>query len=238
MLYFLHGTDTHASRKKLHELLAAVHKKRPDAELFRMNADNWSSEQFDELVASRGLFESKYIVVLDHVWEKKDAKDHIVERRADMHEAEHVFLVLEGKTDVATVKKMEATADKAQEFTAAESGKKERFNIFSLTDGLVARDKKRLWVSYRELLAQGAAPEEMHGILFWQVKNMLLASRAHDQKETGLTPFAYKNALSGSRNFSDTELASLSSSLVDMTHRVRTGAGEMEIMLEKLILTL
>jgi len=236
MLYLLYGTDTNKSRSKLHELLDLAQKKRPDAELFRLHAENWSEGQLDELMQSHGLFESKYTVVLDGLLEKKESKSAMLDRLDALRDSDQIFLMIEGTVDAATLKKIEAFAKQVQE-SALPQNKKPSFNIFSITDKLVQKDKKGLWISYIDLLQKGAGPEEVHGILFWQVKNMLLASRA-DQKETGLSPFVYKNALSGARNFKEEELVSLSSRLVDITHRVRTGKGEMEVMLEKWILEL
>ena len=86
-------------------------------------------------------------------------------------------------------------------------------------------------------MLKGVGLEEIHGIFFWQVKNMLLASLEGSQKETGLSPFVYKNALKGARNYKTEELKNMSSELVDMTHKVRTGKGELGVMLEKWVLS-
>ncbi len=237
MIYFLYGTDTHKARAKLHELLTLAEKKRPGAELFKITSENWSEGMLDELIVSQGLFEQKYTIVLDSVFEKKDIKGFVLDRLSAMNESEQIFLILEGAVDAPTVKKVTANAKQVQVFEKVES-KKPSFNIFSITDHLIKKDKKHLWISYIDLLDLGAGAEEIHGILFWQIKNMLLASRATSQTETGLSPFVYKNALSGSRNFDRDELVELSSKLVDITHRVRRGEGEMEVMLEKWVLEL
>jgi DNA polymerase III delta subunit len=237
MLYFLHGTDTYKSRAKLHELLTTLTKKRPDSEVFKITSENWSDVQFEELLVSQGLFDQKYIVVLDNLFEKKDVKDFVLDRIDTTKDVEHVFLMLEGKTDAASLKKIEKVAVKVQEFVKPESHK-ESFNIFGITDSLVRKDKKSLWVTYVDLLGHGAVAEEIHGVLFWQVKNMLLASKASSQQDTGLSPFVYKNALTGARNFTEQELEKFSSQLVDMTHRVRAGDGELEVMMEKWLLTI
>lgn len=236
MLYFLHGTDTYKARKKLHELLDLAQKKRPDAELFKITTENWSEGQFDELLVARGLFEQKYTVVLDTLFEKKEIKEYIVDRIKDAADSDQIFLLLEGKVDTPTLKKIEKVAKQVQEFVKPEIKKRE-LNIFSITDSLVKKDKKNLWISYTDLLARGAVAEEIHGILFWQVKNMILASRTKSAKETGLSPFAYTNALAGVRKYKSEELVKMSSDLVNITHRVRSGDGEIEIMLEKWILT-
>lgn len=235
MLYLIYGTDSHKSRKKLHELLNLAEKKRPNSELFKITTENWSESQLDELLVSQGLFESKYTVVLDNLFEKKDVKSYVMERLEGMKSSEQIFLWLEGSVDAVSLKKIEKFSEKSQEFAKLES-KKQNLNIFSIIDGLVQKNKKDLWIDYIDLLRKDAGPEELHGILFWQVKNMILASRGKDASEAGLSPFVYKNALNGARKYKTEELKEMSSALVYMTHRVRQGEGELEIMLEKWIL--
>lgn len=235
MIYFLYGTDTHKARKKLHELLDLAQKKRPGSELFKMTTENWNEAQFDELLVSRGLFESKYTVVLDNLFEKKEIKDYVLERLENLEVSEQIFLILEGKVDAGAAKRIESRAKQSQQFTKIESVK-QYSGIFSITDGLLEKDKKNLWISYVDFIGKGFAPEEIHGVFFWQVKNMILASHIGRQSESGLSPFVYKNALSGARKYKTEELTEMSSGLVNMTHRVRRGEGELEIMLEKWIL--
>ena len=235
MLYFLHGTDTQKSRKKMHEILGQLSVKRPNSEIFKMNSENWNAEQFFELLSSQGLFEQKYIVVLDSLLGQKDVKQTILEKLSEMQEAEHWFLVLDGRVDAPSIKKIEKHAFKSVEFEKKEV-QKESPIIFSITDKLLARDKKSLWISYNSLVSQGVAPEEIHGVVFWAVKNMIIASRVDSQKDSGLSPFVYRSALTGTRHYKTEELKEMSSSLIDMVHRVRNGEGEMDIMLEKWML--
>jgi DNA polymerase III delta subunit len=237
MIYFLHGTDTKNSRKKMHEILGQLSAKRPNSEVFKITGENWSEEQFDELLAAQGLFEKKYIVVLDFVLSQKDAREYVLEKLKEMQEAEHWFLILDGKTDAATAKKLEKFSYKSQEFSGAES-KKEQPIIFAITDKLLARNKKQLWSCFVDLLGRGIAAEEIHGVLFWAVKNMIIAARVDSQKESGLAPFSYSKALTGGSNYKLSELKKMSNDLVEMTHKVRTGKGDMEVMLEKWVLTI
>ncbi len=237
MFYFLHGTDTHKAREKLHSLLDLAKKKRPDAEVFKMTSENWSEGQFDELLISQGLFEQKYTVVLDNLFEKKDVKEYVLDRLEGVKDSDQIFLFLEGKVDVASLKKIEKHSEKTQEFEKAEKNKP-TLNVFAIADGLLEKDKKKLWLNYVDLLEKGGVPEEIHGILFWQVKNMILASRATSSNDTGLSPFVYKNALRGSRNYKTEELQKMSSDLVNMTHKVRQGEGEIGVMIETWVLSL
>jgi len=234
MIYLLYGTDTHSARKKLHQLLDLAQKKRPNAELFKINSERWDENDLDELIKSQGLFEKKYTVVLDNVFEKENAKEVVLDKLEDMQKSEQIFLVLESAVNADVVKKFEKYSEKVQKFEKIE--KKDKFKIFWVADGLLQKDKKSLWVSYLEALSKGAVAEEIHGIFFWQIKNMILASRSTSQTETGLAPFPYKNALTGSRKYKIEELQQMSSELVEITHKVRRGEGEIEVMLEKWIL--
>ena len=175
MIYFLHGTDTRKARKKLHELLQLSQKKRPGAELFKITAENWTEGQFDELLVSHGLFEQKYTVVLDNLFEKNlpagrrgEIKDYIMERLENLAKSEQIFLMLEGKIDAPTLKKIEKVSRQVQKFENKEAPRRE-LNIFSVTDGLVKKDKRHLWISYVDLIGKGAGAEEIHRILFFQV---------------------------------------------------------------------
>jgi hypothetical protein len=148
-------------------------------------------------------------VILDNLFEKgakNDTKEFILERVKGMKEAEHVFLSLEGKVDSATLKKIEKYADKVQEFNVSggsNPSKKKFSEVFSVANFLANKDKKNLWISFIDLLGKGVAVEEIHGILFWKVKDLILK---------------------GTRNYSKEELSKLSSDLVEMTHKVRQGS--------------
>ncbi len=221
----------------MHEILGQLSAKRPNSEVFKITTENWNEGQFDELVSAQGLFEQKYIVVLDFLFSQKDIKEKILERLKEMQDAEHWFLILDGKVDTTTIKKLEKFSYKTQEFKKPET-KKESPIIFSITDKLLARDKKKLWISYVDLTKQGISAEEIHGVIFWAVKNMIITSRVDSPRESGLTPFSYSKALSGSRNYKVEELKKMSNDLVKMVHRVRTGEGEMEVMMEKWMLSI
>jgi DNA polymerase III delta subunit len=188
-------------------------------------------------LVSQGLFEQKYTVVLDNVFEKKDAKAFVIDKIKEVNESDQIFLLLEGSVDAASLKKIEKHAKQVQEFKKPES-KKSYFNIFSITDGLLEKDKRKLWISYIDAIKKGSAPEEIHGIFFWQVKNMILASRARSAIDAGLSPYVFKNALTGARSYKTEELLEMSEELVEMTHKVRQGEGDMDIMLEKWVLGL
>ncbi|MBU6431130.1 MAG: hypothetical protein KGJ58_04405 [Patescibacteria group bacterium] len=243
MFYFLYGEDKEKSRKKAHEVIDGMIKKRPNASFFKVDSENFSLRKLEEMIGGQGLFYNKQIVFFDNIFENKEAKETILEKIKEIAESPNAFVFLEGKVDKATVGKIEKRAEKAQEFKFAENeGKtrefKKKFNTFSLADVFGRRDKKNLWVLYQEALSQGIAPEEINGILFWQLKSMIVASRSKDIKESGLSPYVFQKSKSFGRNYGEDEMKKLSSALVSVYHDSRRGIHDFDIALERFILSL
>lgn len=238
MIYFLYGTDFDKAHKKFEGLIEALQKKKPDASLLRFNEDNFEIERIAELTQGQGLFENKFIVALSHVCRNDEGKECIVANIKDIASSENIFVVLEEKVDAKTKKKFETHSEKVQEFEKKEVKERATFNRFAIADALGNRSRKDLWFRYQEALSENVAPEEIHGILFWQVKSMLSAKDAGSPEEAGLKPFPFKKAKSFSRNFTDKELCKLSEDLVGVYHTARRGIDDFDIALEKFVLNI
>jgi DNA polymerase III delta subunit len=112
------------------------------------------------------------------------------------------------------------------------------FNIFALTDAVGARDKKNSWVLYQKALASGMAAEEIFWKIVWIVKSMMIASKTKDYSETDMKEFPYKKAKGYAKNFSKVELENLSETLVVGYHNARRGIGEVDLVIERILLGL
>ena len=243
MFYFLHGEDKDKARKKAHELIDGLTKKRPNASFFKVDSENFSLGKLEEMVGGQGLFENKQIVFFDNVLEDKEVKGGILDKIKEIAESPNAFVFLEGKTDKATVGKMEKSAEKVQEFGMGKNSTQDKkppdkFNVFSLTDVFGKRDKKNLWTLYQEALSRDVAPEEVHGILFWKLKSMIVASKSENVQESGMNPYVFQKSKNFGRNFSGEEMKRISSQLVSVYHDSRRGIHDFGIALEKFILNI
>lgn len=251
MLYFLHGTDTKKAREKAHELLVTLQKKKPDALVFRIGPDSKSEfasaterteQRFDDLlpqlIGGQGLFEQKMLVFADGVFENAEAEKAVMENLEEIGKSDNVFIFLEAKVAKALLLDITDVAERVQTFDRSKAKEAPAFNIFSLTDAFGKREKKKLWVLYQKALQTDAAPEEIHGILFWQLKSMLVASHATNAGACGLAPFVFSKSKGFLRNYTETELHSLSSALVRMYHDAHRGVHDFTVALERFILTL
>src|SRR3989344_461017 len=115
---------------------------------------------------------------------------------------------------------------------------KKKFNIFTLTDALGRRDKKGFWVLYQKAKLNNVSDEEVHGILFWQIKNMLLSFDAKDAEAAGLNDFVFRKSLGFTKNYSYNELKKLLRELVFLYHDARKGIHKIDIALERFILSI
>ncbi len=255
MIYLLHGENTEKARAKAHELVDTLRAKKPDASFFKIEAAQFSAEKLDELINSQGLFESKYIVLLDRVFENKEAKEQLLDSRKELAESPHIFIFLEGKIDKATLTKLEKVAAKSQAFEVNGSsdgfGGKSRnfavgetggqfsigeFNIFGLGDALGRRDRKELWFLYSKAALRDIPAEEIHGILFWAWKSMALAAASKDAAEAGINPYVFQKSSGFAKNFSKEELANMGGRLVRMSHDAHRGKVDFDIELERFVL--
>jgi len=233
MLYALYGKDTHTVRKKLTALIEQLLTKKPDAPYVRFDAETFTEDTLSEYISAHGLFSERGIVVLDGVI-FSDYGEKVLKQLKDIAESENIFVVVEEKLDAKTRTKLEKHAKKIQEFKISTKESSGEFNVFSLTDALGKRDRKLLWTKYQEAIRSGAKPEDLHGILFWQTKTMLLVM----QKNTkGIKPFVVGKAKRFLENWNEMELKKLSLELVSVYHRARSGAYGLETGLERLLLS-
>jgi len=248
MLYLLHGTDFKKSREKLHSMVNSLLKKKPDASFFKLDASNFSESQLDELVGGQGLFEQKYIVQMDGLLEYAKTKDFVIDKIDEISKSENIFLLIEENITKPVLKKIEKVAEKVQEFDEKETGGRKfgvigggelnlsEFNIFDLADAFGRRDKKEFWVLYQKAKMRDIPDEEIHGILNWQLKSILISQKSKNVEDSGLKPFVYNKSLRFAKNFEEGELEKLSSKIVSIYHDARRGLCDFSVEMEKFVL--
>ncbi len=238
MIYFVTGSERVRVHKTLDGLVGALQKKRPNALLFRMSGSEWNKDSFAGIAGGQGLFEHKYIVILESLFENEAAAEHLHEQIKELKAAEHAFLFVEYSPKAPVKNFLKKNAEKTWEVEEKTVVPKNEFNIFALTDALGNRDKARLWALYQRALMNGSEPEEIHGILFWQVKSMLSVAQSKNADEAGVKPFVWGKTQHFLKNYSLSELKKISSNMVNVYHLSRTEGGKLEDYLEEFTLTI
>lgn len=235
MLYLYLG-----DRKKIIDaqikLKNTLHSRRPDAEIFVLNFVNFSPEKLNELIFSQGLFEKKYIVVMRDVLGVEGAEKFFEENLENIQKSENVFIWAEEKIKVDLLKKIEKAKIEIKNLDVVKKEKEDAFN-FALADALAQKDKKKLWVLLEKDLKKGVSAEEIHSVLFWQMKNLSLAENTKTASEAGLSSFPYSKAKTNLKKWSKNEVREKTRELLKIYHESREGGLGLDLALEKFVLS-
>lgn len=242
MIYFFYGADRTRGRQAAKGLFDSLRAKKPDASFVYLDEESFAPLALDELIESQGLFEKKCVVLLLNISLAEEGENYLLEKGNALATSPNIFICFEGEPSKELSKLFLKIAEKSKEFGKKETAKTPAFNLFPLCDALASRNRKDVWVRYREAIGKGISPDEVHPMLFWQVKNLLLAKTFTGSPEkgpsaTGLSPYPYQKAKNTAKNWQEEELLSLSYKLVDVYHKARSGEEDFEIGLEKLLIS-
>ena len=233
MLKVFFGTDEIATRAQAQAYI----NKAADAgaTVERVSAENFASGLLEDLAEANSLFGGEQVIVLDTPSQSTDFNETVMEKLSLWEESAHTFVVIEAGLLAPAKKKYTKHAVSLDEFTAE---KAERFNTFAMADALAKKDKKQLWFLLQEAKAAGQSAEEIIGILWWQLKSLRLAASTTSAKEAGMKDFPYNKARRSLSNFKDGELGMLSRDLLALYHDGHAGTRDIDIALERWLLTL
>ena len=243
MIYLFCGNNFRSTRKNLRAFLDGLFIKKPTAAFIELDDESFTKSRLEELMASKGLFENETIVVLDSVFGNDAARDFLKDSMAELSQSSSVFIFFERELDARILKLFERYARRVWRSDKGEVVRKKEFNVFALTDALGKRDRKKAWALLQEAYQRGTPTENIHGILLWRIKSIIFVKDAESQGQRALSqlklnPFVLKKARSFSREFTRHELIQLSGRLVGMYHEARRGGEELDIGIEKLILSI
>jgi DNA polymerase III delta subunit len=212
MLYFFYGTDRDKARLALNKALEKAVKQ---ADTLRIT-DAHSPADLEASLQGPGMFSKARVVVYDSIvgGENEDMRARLLDALEALRDSDEHFYILEGAVDAATRKQIEKYAETSEKFDAP---KKEKDNtIFALSNALQKGDRKALWVGLMREFSKGAAPEAVHGLLFWGAKRMF--SSAHGAQER-------------------VRAEHLIAKLAELPHEARRRGEDLEYSLERFVLT-
>jgi DNA polymerase III delta subunit len=203
-------------------------------EIISFDETNVSAEEILNFAEQGALFGGKKLIRLDGSLEVEEILKVIIDEVELLAKSDNIFVFIESSILASDLKKIKSHAKICQEFKTLEK-KKETFNVFSLADALARRDKKTLWVMYQKALRSGKSPEEISGTLFWQLKTLAILEQGGGST---LSPYVVSKNKMAVKNFKTGEILDITSRLIQGYHRARRGVGDMEVVIERLILSI
>jgi DNA polymerase III delta subunit len=233
MLDIFFGTGTIAVRKNAFAKVASYEKE--GYMLQRIDAESYSPGLCRDIAQSASLFGEKMVYLIDTPSASLILKEEVESALEAFRESAHVFVVVEGTLQAVTKKLYTKFAGSIEEIVGDPN---ESFNPFALADALLEKDKKRLWILYWQAVEAGLSAEELIGTLWWQLKTVRLAQVTKTAAEADIKDFPYNKAKRALRNFKEGELETISHNLLTLYHEGHGGKKDIEVALEKWILTL
>lgn len=123
MFYLLYGKDTYRSKEKLKELVLHFQTKISSSGFFRIDENNFSENDFEELLKTKNLFDKKNIVIVDGVMGDKNFNNFIFDKLEQCAKSDNIFLFLEEEMEDKVLGKVEKFATKIQQFDLLEGAK-------------------------------------------------------------------------------------------------------------------
>lgn len=238
MILFIYGDDTKKVREKTTATVDGLLLKQKDASVFRIDAGSWDLSYVNELLNAQGLFLPKYVIVFSFISENKEFFAELLTLLKEMKSAEHICIIAEGEITEKNKEKIKKSAEKSQEFSIKKSpivNFKKEPPTFAFATSFANREFQKTEKYLHELLNLKLAPEEIHGVLWWQMKSVKLASSAQSAVGAGLNPFVFKNAKHSSEKWNPEDLDQVLNSLFEMYHQAHRGKIDFYNAIERLV---
>ena len=194
MIYLFSGDDTKKKLASYEAFLAAHTKAKKEAkETFFINKNDFDPVQLESFYSGASLFSAKSAVVFHDILAGEEESGFILPRLKEMAESENSFIFLEGKLGKPV---LDAFKKAGAELNIFELLKKDlpaqagKFNSFVIANAFAQKDKFNTWLYFRQAVERGVALDELSGILFWKVKDMLFKRNFSKWKEEELKTLA------------------------------------------------
>lgn len=237
MYYFFYDNQSGKLHTKAKKLFDDLQQKKRDATFLSFDEETVSLEKLLEVSFSQGLFESKVVCYLNNISLNDEISKSLKTITKQFKESASIFVWIEDSLKKADLEVIKQHAEKTTVEEKLEKGEK-TFDVFSLANLFGEKNKKGLWTALQEAKTRKIAAEEIHGILWWQLKSIILASKTKTASEAGLKPFVFSKAKGFAKSFSDKELTLLPDLFVAMYHKAHRGEVDLYVELEKLVLRL
>lgn len=192
--------------------------------------DTYEAGMLANAVEGVSLFGGPEVFLLDTPSEKGDFAIDSERLLAEMASSAHRFIIIEKALLAPAKKKFGKHTDILEEFSKKAP---ERFNPFTLTDALINRDKKNLWLLLQQARAAGLSDEELIGSLWWQLKTMRLVALTGSAEEAGMKDYPYNKTKRALGKYSSAETIALMTSLLAIYHQGHAGETDLSVALEQ-----
>ena len=186
MIYLFCGDDTKNKRFNYEKFVGSIP---TDTATYFISRNSFNKMELESLYSGASLFSRFSTAIFENVFEHEETRDFIIEKLDLMGKSPNSFIFLEGKLNKPILDAFKKARAELNIFELPKE-KKEKFNNFLLANAFGVKDKLNLWIYFRQALDLGVGMEELVGVLFWKIKDMIIKKDFRKFSETELKTFA------------------------------------------------
>ena len=188
MLYLFSGDDAKNKIINYEKFIKSIPK---GVEVFSISRNNFDRVQIESFYSGSSLFSSLSALVFQGIFEHEETRDFVLEKLILMGESQNYFIFLESKLSKPILDAFKKGRAEINVFELPKE-KKEKFDNFLVANAFGSKDKLNTWIYFRQAIDLGVSLEEISGVLFWKIKDMILRKNFSKFKEDELKSFIAK----------------------------------------------
>src|SRR3989344_3612316 len=188
MIYLFSGNDSDKKIKAYEEFLESLPE---ETEMFSVSRNDFNRMQIESLYSGSGLFFTKSAAIFSNIFEYEETREFILDKLDLMGKSSNYFIFLEGKLNKPILDAFKTARAELNIFELPKD-KLEKFNNFLVANAFGRKDKLNTWIYFRQAIDKGVGMEEIIGVLFWKIKDMMLRKDFNKFSEDELRDSAAK----------------------------------------------
>ena len=182
MIYLFTGDDTKNKFISYEKFIKSIP---TSTAIFFINRNEFNPIQIESFYSGSSLFSVLSAVIFQNIFEREETRDFVLEKLKLMGESANSFIFLEGKLNKSILDAFKKVRAELNIFELSKE-KKEKFDNFLVANAFGKRDKLNTWIYFRQAMEKGVGMEELIGVLFWKIKDMLIRKDFHKFSESEL----------------------------------------------------
>ena len=182
MIYLFSGDDAKNKILNYEKFIKSI---TGDIQIFFVNRNNFDPTQIESFYSGASLFSALCAVVFQGIFEHEETRDFVLEKLDLMGKTANSFIFLEGKLNKPILDAFKKARAELNIFELPKE-KKEKYDNFLVANAFANKDKLNTWIYFRQAVDLGVSLEEIVGVLFWKIKDLLLKKNFSKHKEEDL----------------------------------------------------
>lgn len=189
MIYLFSGDDVKNKLVFYEKFIRSIPK---SVEVSFISRNDFNQIQIESLYSGSSLFFTKSIAVFSNIFENEETRDFILDKLGLMGESANSFVFLEGKLNKPILDAFRKVGSKEVQMNIFElpKEKKEKFDNFLVANAFSKKDKLNMWIYFRQAMDKGVGMEEIVGVLFWKMKDIIIKKDFYKFSEPELKNFS------------------------------------------------